>query len=141
VLGSDFAALDYRNRLVDVVERWRNPYSHGGFEKSHGATVYLHTPGVGAVPVGLTSVRDSPLFSLIPAGETDVVQVYELFDELDRWLESVLPEAMKWVKSGLPVRFDEDFRSEVAAAIDADEFDEFLEQAGHRQAMVDNMDY
>ncbi|WP_432845588.1 hypothetical protein ACQPXB_32785 [Amycolatopsis sp. CA-161197] len=58
LLGKEGDAGRYRQRLSDVVERWRNPYSHGGFEKGHGATIYLHTPGVGAaVPVGLTKVR------------------------------------------------------------------------------------
>ena len=62
VLGKEGDAGTYRQRLAEVVERWRNPYSHGGFEKGHGATIYLHTPGVGAVPVGLTRIRNSPLF-------------------------------------------------------------------------------
>lgn len=39
---SDPEAVRLRERLAEVVERWRNPYSHGGFEKGHGATIYLH---------------------------------------------------------------------------------------------------
>ncbi len=45
LLGKDGDSGRYGQRLTDVVERWRNPYSHGGFEKDHGATIYLHTPG------------------------------------------------------------------------------------------------
>ena len=57
------------------------------------------------MPVGLTSVRSSPLFSFIPAAsETDITQVFELFDEIDTWLTTQLPEAMQWINSGLNVR-------------------------------------
>jgi hypothetical protein len=47
--------------------------------------------------------------------------------------------AMRWITSGLAVSFDEEFRSTVAVAIDAEQFDQFLEGAEHRQAVVDNM--
>jgi hypothetical protein len=142
VLGKDRDAARYRQRLTDVVERWRNPYSHGGFEKGHGATIYLHTPGVNAaVPIGLTSVQSSPRFSLMPASETDIRQVFELFDEIDAWLESELPEGMRWINSGLDVRFDAFFRSLLTLARQKDDFAGFLEYFEYRQAMIDNMDY
>jgi hypothetical protein len=48
---------------------------------------------------------------------------------------------MRWIRSGLNVRFDEDFRMAVAAAQQAAEFEEFLRHAEYRQEMVDNMDY
>jgi hypothetical protein len=113
------------------VERWRNPYSHGGFEKGHGATIYLHTPGVGAVPVGLTGARSSPLFSFIHATETDIADVFARFGEIDGWLESELPHAMQWIRSGLAVRFDEEFRRQAEAALQAGEFQEFLHSHGY----------
>ncbi|MEV4181739.1 hypothetical protein AB0J28_09880 [Streptosporangium canum] len=142
VLGKDHDAARYRQRLTDVVERWRNPYSHGGFEKGHRATIYLHTPGVNAaVPVGLTSVRRSPLFSFMPASETDITQVFELFDEVDTWLESELPEGMKWINSELDVRFDESFRVLLAQALQQDNFASFLEFCEYQQEMMDNMDF
>jgi hypothetical protein len=111
VLGQTGGAVDYRRRLTDVVERWRNPYSHGGFEKGHGATIWLHTPGVGAaVPVGLSRVRESPHFSFVGARESDIAEVFALFDEIDAWVTSALPAATEWIASGLDVRFDEEFR-------------------------------
>ncbi len=142
LLGKEGDAARYRQRLTDVVERWRNPYSHGGFEKGHSATIYLHTPGVNeAVPVGLTRVRSSPLFSFFSASETDITQVFELFDESDRWLESELPEAMRWINSGLDVRFDESFRLLLAQAREENDFDGFLHFFEYRQSTIDNMDY
>lgn len=94
-----------------------------------------------AVPVGLTKVRHSPLFSFVPVSETDITQVFELFDEIDRWLESELPEAIRWINSGLDVRFDEEFRSLLAQAREENDFEGFLDSFEYRQAMIDNMDY
>jgi len=141
VFGKGQEAAQYRQKLAEVVERWRNPYSHGGFEKGHGATVYLHTPGVGAVPVGLSRVRESPLFSFIPAGESDVAEVFDLLDQLDAWINRQLPEAIEWMRSGLAVRFDQDFRTQVREAREADDFDGLLQHAAYQQDMIDNMDY
>lgn len=142
VLGKQGDAARYRQQLTDVVERWRNPYSHGGFEKGHAATIWLHTPGVNAVvPVGLTRVRTSPLFSFMPAGETDIAEVFALFDDLDAWLADRLPEATAWINSGLDVRYDDDFRSVLAEARDEGDFHGFLRYHEYQQAMIDNMDY
>ncbi|MFJ1767865.1 hypothetical protein ACIOD2_46615 [Amycolatopsis sp. NPDC088138] len=142
LLGTDGDAGKYRQRLTEVVERWRNPYSHGGFEKGHGATIYLHTPGVNAaVPVGLTKVRNSPLFSLLPTTETDIADVFELFNEIDTWLKSKLPEAMQWIESDLNVRFDEAFRSEVDAARRNNRFDRLIERTDYHQSRLDNMEF
>lgn len=106
ILGEEAAASDYRARLRGVVERWRNTYAHGGFEKGHTGSVYLHVPDVGAVPVGLTNVRTSPLFTLFPANPTDIVEVFTFFDEFDAWLRATLPDAMTWIESwtGRPLR-------------------------------------
>lgn len=141
VLPNDTAAERYRQLLTEVVERWRNPYSHGGFEKGHGATVFIHAPDIGTVPVGLTSIRDSPRFSLFPVDEAEMASVFQLFDELDDWLRSTLPDAFAWIEAGLDVRFDHDFRVAAKAAHNAGEFTDYLKHAEHRQAVVDNMDF
>lgn len=142
VLGSGKDAARYRERLAEVVERWRNPYSHGGFEKGHTASIWLHAPGLAAaVPVGMTDVRRSPHFSFLPADEGDIADTFALFDEIDAWLDAVLPEAMEWCRSGLNVRFDEDFRKQVSEARMAGEFAVLLEGYEYRQDMIDNMDY
>lgn len=141
VLGKHEKSSQFRRKLTDVVERWRNPYSHGGFEKGNGATLWLHTPGVGAVPVGMTSVRDSPHFSFLPATETDITEVFQLLDEIDGWLEVELADAMRWIHSGLEVRFDANFRAEVAEAQKLNEFRGFLEYHEEQRAIIDNMDY
>lgn len=141
VLGVGVEAARFREKLAEVVERWRNPYSHGGFEKGHGATIWLHTPKIGAIPVGMSNVRDSPHFSFLPAGETDVAETFALFDELDYWLRQQLPEAVLWWESGLDVRFDAEFREQVARAKKRGEFEELLAHQAQRQMIIDNMDF
>jgi hypothetical protein len=140
VLGKGPDAARYRQKLVEVVERWRNPYSHGGFEKGHGATIYLHTPGIGAVPIGVSRVRDSPLFSLLPTGESTVAEVFELLDDIDAWLEQRMPEALTWMRAGLDVPFDAEFRRYVAQARRDDSLDVLVRDFAFQQDMFDNMD-
>ncbi len=143
VIGKEGDAGRYWQRLFDVVERWRNPYSHGGFEKGHSATIWLHTPGVNAaLPVGLTRVRESPLFSFSPGGESTIAEVFALFDEIDEWIGEQLPEATAWMRSGLDVRYDGDFRSVLAEARAEDGgFERFLRYSEYAQDQLDNMDF
>ncbi|WP_297625715.1 hypothetical protein [Nocardioides sp.] len=142
ILGKEDEAGRYWQRLFDVVERWRNPYSHGGFEKGHGATIFLHTPGVNAaVPIGLTRVRESPLFSFMPAGESDIAEVFGLFDEIDEYIKREIPEAVEWIDSGLHVRYDEDFRVELAEARRTGRFEHMVEAHGYAYDNFVNMDF
>lgn len=139
---ADPEAVRLRERLAEVVERWRNPYSHGGFEKGHGATVYLHTPGIGALPVGLSSIRDSPLFSFHPVSETDIEGAFALFDEIDAYLAKSIPHAMEWIDSGLDVRFDAEFMAQVVGCIESEgDLEKLVNAHAYHQAMIDNMDY
>lgn len=139
---SDPEAVRLRERLAEVVERWRNPYSHGGFEKGHSATIYLHTPGLGALPVGLSGIRDSPLFSFHAASETDIEGVFALFDEIDAYLAKTIPHAMEWVESGLDVRFDAEFMAQVVGCIESEaSLEKLIDAHGYHADMIANMDY
>lgn len=140
ILGTDDDVAAFKGRLTDIVERWRNPYSHGGFEKGQSATLYVIAPDVGAVPVGLSQLRKSPLFSFLPAHESDVSGVFDLFDQLDSWLRGRLPEATAWAESGLDVRFDDEFRTALAVAA-AGGFEDFLSWSEARADMAANMDW
>lgn len=139
---SDPEAVRLRERLATVVERWRNPYSHGGFEKGHGATIYLHTPGLGALPIGLSGIRDSPMFSFHAASDTDIEGVFALFDEIDAYLGNTIPHAMEWIDSGLDVRFDAAFVAQVARLIESEgTLEKLIDAHGDAADMIANMDY
>lgn len=92
-------------------------------------------------PIGLIETRNSPLFFLFPASENDVADVFTLFDELDEWLTSQMAAAFEWIRSGLAVRFDEEFRTEVEEAQREGSFTDYLDHTAYRQDMLDNMDY
>lgn len=139
---SDPEAVRLRERLAAVVERWRNPYSHGGFEKGYGATIYVHTPGLGALPVGLSDVRESPLFSFHAASEMDIAGVFTLFDDIDSYLVRTIPDAMDWIGSGLDVRFDAEFMAQVVRCIESNgSLETLIDEHAYRDDMVTNMDY
>lgn len=139
---SDPEAVRLRERLAAVVERWRNPYSHGGFEKGHSATIYVHTPGLGALPVGLSNVRDSPLFSFHAASEIDIEGVFTLFDEIDAYLARTMPHATDWINSGLDVRFDAEFMADVACCVKSEgRLERLIDAYAYREDIVTNMDY
>ena len=166
ILGKQGQAERYRQQLFDVVERWRNPYSHGGFEKGHGATIWLHTPGVNAaLPVALTKVQDSPLYSFSAGGQSiipqmvelfgegelpsslegsdsTIAEVFALFDEIDGWMGDTLPEATSWMRSGLDVRYDADFRSDlVESRTQEGGFERLLKASEYAQAQFENMEF
>lgn len=141
ILGKAEPASSYRARLRQVVERWRNMYAHGGFDKGHTASVYLHVPDIGVLPVGLTHVRTSPLFTLFPATSNDIAGVFTLFDEFDTWLRTTLPDAVAWAESGLAVRFDQAFRDEVAEAIKAGELGALIYRTTELEDRYYNMDF
>jgi hypothetical protein len=113
-----------------------------GFEKDYGATIYLHTLGLGALPIGLSSIRDSPMFSFHAASDSDIAGVFALFDEIDGYLRKTFPHAMEWIDSGLAVQFDAAFRSEVAACIKSQgKLEALIDQRAYVEDMIANMDY
>lgn len=128
-----------------MVERWRNPYAHGGFEKGHHSTVFIHVPGAGALPIDLGSIRGRPIFSLTGASEPAMPEVFALFDKFDEWFATTQPHAYRWIDSGLSVRFDADFCSIVRSLEDDDSefnsFLEYMEYMEYQQDVADNMDY
>lgn len=93
------------------------------------------------MPIGLTRVRESPLFSFMPAGETDINEVFALFDEIEALLANELPEAVEWIGSGLDVRYDEDFRSELAEARRSGQFGHMLEAHAYWHDIYANMNF
>lgn len=81
------------------------------------------------------------MFSLLPAEESDVSEVFAFFDELDVWLKGRLPEATEWAESGLDVRFDGEFRTELSAVVAQGGFADFLRRWDLRADMAANMDW
>lgn len=142
VLGKTGQAKVYLDKLVDVMERWRNTYTHGGFEKGNETTVYAHVPDVGALPIGVSSLRGRSFLSLPNATEVSIRDVFALFDEFDEWFATAAPQASAWIQSGLDVRFDDRFRDLVQSlSDDPDGFQRYIDYAGYQVDQAMNMDY
>lgn len=102
----------------------------------------MQVPGLtSALPVGLSSMRDSPLFSFIPASGADVADVFALFDELDTWFKDQHAEAIEWIESGEQVCFDKTFRDRVAVARAGGVFGQLLDATSYEMDRAANMDY
>jgi hypothetical protein len=140
-IESDPAARNYYNRLHEVAEKWRNPYSHGGFDKAGGA-LSITVPGLGAIPVMLSDIRTHPAFHLLPDRENSFDEVTGLFDELDAWLrQGKIWSGIAWAESGLNISFGADFLNDMRQAVTAGEFGEFLARVSYQVEQAENMDW
>jgi len=125
----DLVAKTLRQRLGDAAERWRNPYAHGGFDKSHG-TLSFHTAGVGALPFVMSEYRNHPTFRVVPERAAGYEELTQLFDDVDKWLRtSALWPGVLWAEASMDVPFNPEFLSDFrrAAASGGQNFREFVD--------------
>lgn len=134
--------LRLRQQLTHIVERWRNTFTHGGFEKKNSASMYLQYAELGALPAGLSKINESVLHCTHPEVEMTVEAVFALFDRIDNYLGERFPAAMEWIRSGLDVSFDETFRSELQESLTVNgNVTEMIKKYEHYQSMLDNMEF
>jgi hypothetical protein len=141
-INQDKPAKLYYDQLHDIKERFRNTFSHGGFEKD-GASLYFHLPAIGAIPARLTEIRNSPHFNFLPLAQADFNEVCSLFDEFDNWLESGKTQyGVLYAKSGLNVAFDaESLQKYELAMTSPEDFDNMLEYYSYLSDIHTNMEY
>lgn len=137
----DVEANKHRDSLVRLVETWRNTYSHGGFDKHH-ATIHFHLPDFGPIPAAFSDIRDSPHFQFIPARESDFDEAMKTLDALDEWLTTgPLKDAMVWIREGLSVRYDQEFRDELRNSRQAGKLGELIDHHNYLWERAANMDW
>ena len=141
-IEKDSNAKQYYDRLINLKENLRNTFVHGGFEKS-GASLFFHLPNVGAIPVNLTKVKDSPHFNFFPIEEEGFKEVCELLDKFEFWLKSGrLAQGIKYIESGLDVPFDDNSISMYKKAmVSDDDFENLIERWSYLSDQNINMDY
>jgi hypothetical protein len=141
-VGADPIAKAHFDSLHGISEEVRNTYGHGGFDKK-GATVYFHVERLGALPAVLSDVTESPHFSFLPVESHAYADICAVFDDVDRWLNesSRTCNAMTWIRSGLDIRFDPEFRAMLAVAEAESDFDTFLEYHSDMDDQAANMDW
>jgi hypothetical protein len=134
---ADKEAKGVHDCLREIAETWRNPYSHGGFEKGKAA-VWFHLEGIGAVPGRLSDIRSSPHFELFPVQPEGFQTICDAFDVTDRWLrDGRYAAALTWVASGNDVVFDPDSRATYRRI--AQDEDLLREEIEHESMMWERM--
>ncbi|MFH9786036.1 hypothetical protein ACH4NU_37935 [Streptomyces sp. NPDC017259] len=134
-VDSNNPAKAHFDALHRIAEEYRNTYGHGGFDK-FGSSILFHMEGVGALPAVLSDIRDRPYFSFTPIDVDDFEGIKEIFDAFDDWVnETAAQLAMKWIKGGLDVYYDDHFRAQVKEAMRSE--DDFMEMLEYHVYKVD----
>lgn len=130
------------DRLKAAKERFRNPLSHGGFEKDR-ASLHFHLPGVGVLPAALTGYADTLQFEFLPVDHGDHKELCALFDELDAYFENGPTRlGFKYVNAGLDVAFDAKTMREYAdACVSEEELEHSIRYWSATAERHANMDY
>jgi len=131
------------NQLQKIKEKYRNPLTHGYFDKS-GASLYVHTPVVGAIPISLSEYKNSIYYSsFFPIAKDTYSHICAVFDEVEYLLRATkFARPFKIIDAGLDVRFDDDGLREYKSAISSDKDTEAFIQAMSRLAdAYANMDW
>lgn len=134
-----------KNRFDDfynIKEIYRNPLSHGNFQKG-GASLNVHMPNVGAIPMLLTKADSEVHFSFRKLDEPKFNEICKVFDEFDIYLESGRTKyGMIYLKSGTDVVFDMETKKLYSEAMESEEFFiQFVDQMGQRFQGATNMDW
>lgn len=127
------------DRLVHVAETHRNPRSHGALDK-RGATLGVYLDDIGAVPLLLTGIEESPSFRIDPFDDETFSELTRTFDEVDDLLQGpLLGNASRWINNGFDVRLTE---GEIRGYhLPPGEFEQFCEQRAREWEMEENMEW
>jgi len=141
-LSSDQKANNIYERLTSVKEKYRNTITHGDFEKG-GASLYFHLPKFGAIPVRMSSFKDSIYYSFLPITLDSYQQICDLLDEVDDFLKTGKTKyGVTFAEAGLDVAFDKESLTEYSKAMKSDDkFESLIERIAYEDMIFVNMDF
>lgn len=141
-LNNDKAALGQYEKLREIKEKYRNPISHGFFQRDN-ASIFIQMPIVGAIPLNLSIIKDNLHFSLVPISKVTYSTICATFDSFEDFLrESSLKYALRFAEAALDVAFDSNSIAMYQAAIKSEaEFEIFIEKMSYLDDMYTNMDW
>lgn len=139
---SDRSTKHVYEALHAIAETYRNPYSHGGFEKG-SAALWFHVPGVAAMPARLSDYRDSPHFEVFPVQPDSFDKICATLDGTEQWLrQGIHAHAFDWIDSGLDISFDAETRENYRdLAADAERRQAEIDHRSHLVERAANMDF
>ncbi len=130
------------DQLDSIREKYRNPITHGYFEKA-GASLYFHIPNLGAIPVRLSKFREGLHYSFLPITESSLEEVCCLFDKVDALFKSGMAgKGFLFAKTGLDIAFDGNSLAEYHSACSSKKsLRDFIYRQAHEDTIVSNMDW
>ena len=131
----------HHQNLLQIKEKYRNTFAHGGFEKN-GQSFSFHLGGY-AVPVSMSGVRDSVHFNNISIDEAAFEYICSVFDAFDQHLSQVaIPAAWKYAGTGFDLPLDESYLQNLLTVCGHEEdYDDFLTCVGYKLDQYINVDY
>lgn len=130
-------------QLRKIKERVRNPFAHGGVEND-GGSLFVHLPGVGAIPSNLSAFKESVRFNFIPVESKDHDEMCVTFDEVDEFLQTgSLEFPHRLLDACIDPAFDSETLAEYAKVVAGDESDleNYIRIWSHQWEEHANMDY
>ncbi|PFE87786.1 hypothetical protein [Bacillus thuringiensis] len=123
--------MKYFDKLQSIKEQHRNKFAHGGFEKRDGSLL-AKVDGIGYIPVSMTQQNH---FSLINKNEETFMEICQVIEQFETYLyqDNEWARAMRLIKSGMDILFDDESLSLYKNAIKSDENLEFFFR---REAML-----
>lgn len=105
-LATDNEADRVYHSLLRIKEKFRNPLSHGGFDRDATALCF-HVPGLGALPMSLSRYAESIHYGCNPIGDISFIEACEALDKVEHFFENGSRRLeMYCVRSGISVAFD-----------------------------------
>jgi hypothetical protein len=106
------------NKLHIVKEKYRNTFSHGGFEKN-GNPVFVHVPGVGALPIALSKFKDTVRSTYLPKRNETYEELIKVFDDFFVEMESdkTFSRKLKIIKSMRDIIYNYDYHQKYTEAV------------------------
>jgi len=141
-LGSDNEAEKVYHALLRLKEKFRNPLSHGGFDRD-ATTLYFHVPGLGAVPMSLSRHAQSINYGFNPIVAVSFKEACEVLDRADTFFVTGPKRLeMHCVMSGIDVAFNEGSLRKYKKAMESDAAtDAFIEYRLTEMDNAMNMDW
>lgn len=130
------------DRLREIKERYRNPLSHGGFEKE-GASLLVHIPQIGSIPTRLSKFGESIHYDFFPVTEISFKEACQVFELVDLQLQKARTRfGWKWAEAGLDVAFDHKSLDKYHTAMTSDiAFEALLDKTSHLADAARNMEW
>ncbi|MCL4410678.1 MAG: hypothetical protein M1356_10305 [Gammaproteobacteria bacterium] len=139
---SETTTQKHYEALVQIKEKYRNTFGHGGFEKN-GQSFFFHLSKFGAIPASMSGMRDSVHFNFFPIDKDIFEGICSSLDAFDAYLSNVaLSDAWKFARSGLNLAMDQkNLRELLEVAEDPDAYDAWIESQSYLMDMYTNADY